>query len=105
MSDEESEPLTGGEKPSVYVHFVYRPDRVAPRKGAHEKTVGHEWVCRNCHKVAHREPLVGMDNETFDEATARHKRLYAATTAHWEGHVREMAEEEAKREAEEESDG
>lgn len=71
---------------SVHPGFTYQPTRAASRKGAHERTVGHEWTCDKCKRVVHREPLVGMDEETIDEASARHERINKALTEHRENH-------------------
>lgn len=63
-------------------HIYYRPQRRAPRKGAHERTVGHEWRCRECNVIVHEEPLTGMDEETQEEASARQLRIAQACGAH-----------------------
>lgn len=75
-----------GAIPSTFHGFTYRPQRGAARKGAHERTKGHEWVCDKCLRIAHTEPLAGMD-ETIDEASIRHGRIFKALVAHGADHV------------------
>lgn len=61
----------------------YRPVRSSTRKGAHERTVGHEWRCMGCNEIIHEEPILGFDcEETEDEASARHLRIKTSCAKH-----------------------
>jgi hypothetical protein len=78
------------ETKSVYEGFVYGPRREATRKGAHERTTGHQWRCLKCKSIVHTETLIGFDHEeTHAEASARHLRINEALTAHRAAHEEE----------------
>lgn len=63
-------------------HIYYRAQRRAPRKGAHEVLVGHEWRCKECNAIVHEEPLTGIEEETPEQVSARHLRVKQACDAH-----------------------
>lgn len=82
------------ERPSYMPGFTYKPVRQAPRKGAHERTVGHEWLCGKCKRRAHFESFVGIDREeTPEEARDRHVRINAALVEHMEAHKAQEEDE------------
>lgn len=77
---------------SIYPGFVYGPKREATRKGAHERTVGHQWRHLKCGRIVHEEPLIGFDHEeTHAEVSARHLRINEAIAAHVAAHEEEKA--------------
>jgi hypothetical protein len=82
--------VVSGDTKSIYPGYVYGPKREASRKGAHERTVGHQWRHLTCGRVVHEEPLIGFDHEeTHAEASARHERINKAIEAHEAAHGQE----------------
>ena len=78
-----SEPAADEQQSKNAAHIRYRPVRKASRKGAHERTVGHEWRCMHCNAIVHEEPLVGFNHEeTEDEEGERHLRVQQACAGH-----------------------
>lgn len=73
----------GREERSIYDGFTYRPIRKAPRKNAHERTVGHEWRHTKCGRVVHTEVRLDAADEEFEEqASQRHLRINEAVRRH-----------------------
>lgn len=87
--------VAADEVKSVYPGYVYGPKREASRKGAHERTVGHQWKHLKCGRIVHEEPLIGFDHEeTYAEKSARHLRINEALAAHDALHESEESSDE-----------